>query len=354
MASQRVSVVGAGMMTAVGLSAPETAASVRARVARFAETEYRDRQFDRFTLAEVLEDGLPELVPNGSRAPTLTYREARMLRLGIMPLRECLAPLAGSAHAPGLLLALPEARGSRPDDRADFLSRLVQLVGGGVDLGRSDASFRERAGGLAAVGRAAEIILAGEARFMIAGGIDSYRDLLTLGQLDFRGRIKSPSVMDGFIPGEGAAFVLLASRDAAAAQGLTPLASVSPAATGYEEGHLSSEEPYRGDGLAATLEQLVQTGAAPAPIGEVYSSMNGESHWAKEWGVAFLRNRGAFAPDHGVHHPADSFGDVGAACGALLVALAALGVSGGYHRTPCLVYSSSDDGPRAALVVGAP
>jgi 3-oxoacyl-[acyl-carrier-protein] synthase-1 len=81
--------------------------------------------------------------------------------------------------------------------------------------------------------------------------------------------------------------------------------------------------------------------------------MNGESHWAKEWGVGFIRNRAAFHPDHGMHHPADCVGDTGAACGPLMTGLAALGLRDGYRRGPCLVYCSSDDGPRAALAVGA-
>ena len=37
----------------------------------------------------------------------------------------------------------------------------------------------------------------------------------------------------------------------------------------------------------------------------------------------FIRNRASFLEDHGMHHPADSFGDTGSACGPLLVGLAA-------------------------------
>jgi 3-oxoacyl-[acyl-carrier-protein] synthase-1 len=158
--------------------------------------------------------------------------------------------------------------------------------------------------------------------------------------------------VDGFVPGEGAAFLLLASRRAAAAEGLKPLAAGSAVAEGAEEGHLYSQQTYRGDGLAATLQQLFRE-AGGAPVREIYSSMNGESHWAREWGVAYLRNRAAFDPGHGMHHPADCFGDTGAACGPLLVGLAAVGLARGYRRSPCLVYASSDRGARAAVLVSA-
>jgi len=120
-----------------------------------------------------------------------------------------------------------------------------------------------------------------------------------------------------------------------------------------EPGYLYSEEPYRGDGLAQAVQQLAQSRALAGPIQEVYSSMNGENHWAKEWGVARIRANGTFSADHGMHHPADCYGVTGAACGPLMTGLAALGIKQGYRGGPALVYGSSDRGQRAALVVSA-
>ena len=351
-----VVVVAVGMMTAVGLTAAETAASVRAGVARFAESSIRDHRFAPFTLAEVPEDGLPGMadgVEPVPPAPGLTARERRLLRLATMPIRECLAALPPGARAPGLVLALPTAATTRPLDGAALLARLAHQLGGAIDLRASDASDRGRAGGLAAIERAAMMLRGGRVPFMLAGGVDTYRDLYVLGTLDLEKRVKSAAHLDGFVPGEGAGMVLLASRAAAAAAGLPPLAVLSPAAVAMEDGHLYSEQPYRGNGLAAALAGLFGSGVVTEPVRDVYSSMNGESHWAKEWGVGFLRNRAAFLPDHGMHHPADSFGDTGAASGPLMVGLAALGVRDGYRGSPCLVYGSSDDGARVALAVGA-
>jgi 3-oxoacyl-[acyl-carrier-protein] synthase-1 len=353
MAGEDVVVVGVGMMTAVGLSTRETAASVRAGTARFTALDWRDRYFDPFTVAEVPEDGLPELNESLAGGAGLTYREARLLRLAALPLRECLNPLPRSAGPVGLDLALPEHETTRPLDRPLFLERLARQAGGAFDPGRDDCRARGRAGGLAAVGEACRKVREGQVGFAVAGGVDTYRDLYVLGTLDAEQRVKSARHLDGFIPGEGAGFLLLAGRQAAAAAGLMPLGVLSPVATAVEEGHLYSEAPYRGEGLAAALQQLLQEHRPPEPIRQVYSSMNGESHWAKEWGVAFLRNRAAFAPGHGVHHPADSFGDTGAACGPLLVGLAAWGAARGYRPGPCLVYGSSDRGARAVLTVRA-
>ena len=352
MAVGDVVVLGAGMISAVGLSSVETAASVRSAVMRFAEIPMLDHRFQPFTMAEVPEDGLPP-VAEALAGPGITMRERRMLRMASAALRECVRALPETAARPPLLLALPETRTARPLDGAAFLAWLAVQAPGCFDPARSEAAFVGRAGGLVAVGQAVEHILAGQATVVMAGGVDTFRDPYVLGTLDMEARVKSAVHLDGMIPGEGAAFLLLASRSFAASAGLAPLASVSVAARGFEPGHLYSEEPYRGDGLAATITQLIQSGSAPAPIAEVYSSMNGESHWAKEWGVAFLRNRSWFVEGHGMHHPADCYGDVGAAAGPLMAGLAALGIRDGYRRAPALVYASSDRGERAALVVAA-
>ena len=347
-------IVAVGMVTAVGLSAPETAAAVRAGVARFTATPIHDQRSEPFTLAVVPDEGLPPLVDSLQQMAGLSSREIRLLRLAAGPIAECLAALPKSAGKPGVLLALPETQTARPLDAAAFSNHLWAQCGGEFDAQRSAAPDVGRAGGLIAIARAAEAIRSGQASFMIAGGVDSYRDLHVLGTLDLQKRVKSTVHLDGFIPGEGAAFVLLANREAAAAANLKPLATVSPVAYSMETGHLYSEQPYRGDGLAGTVTQLVSAGVMSAPIAEVWSSMNGENHWAKEWGVAFLRNRSAFLDGHRIHHPADCFGDAGAACGPAMVALQALGMRGSYRLAPALVYCSSDAGPRAAVALRSP
>lgn len=344
-------VCGVGMMTSVGLTAAETAASIRAHVARFAETELRDRHINRFTLAEIEEKALPHVAEEDEGESGLTAREIRMLRIARMPLRECLAVLPANSPGVGICLALPESRTKRPVNGAKLLETLSAHSGGRIDARRSDVSHRGRAGGLAAIGQGVLAIQSGVADIILAGGIDSFRDLFVLGTLDLEQRAKTPNNPDGFIPGEAAAFVLLANSRAAGLYGLSVLGRVSSIAVGFEEGHLYSDIPYRGVGLAATITQLGSLGALEEPIAEVFSSMNGESYWAKEWGVGYLRNKAMFHPSYHLHHPADCLGDTGAACGALMVGLAALGIKAQYRSSPALVYGSSDYGQRAALVV---
>ena len=196
-----------------------------------------------------------------------------------------------------------------------------------------------------------DALAAGAAETILVGGVDTLLDLYLLGTLDLEGRILGPGIMDGLIPGEGAAFILLTSAANAGSRNITSFGTLSPVSVGFEAGHLYSEEPYRGDGLAASLTALVGAGSVPGPVGEFYSAMNGESHWAKELGVAFMRNKVAFDPACSTHHPADCLGDVGAASGVALVCLAAIGIGKGYRRSPALVSSSSDRGVCGAVAV---
>jgi len=98
MADNDVVIVGTGMMSAVGLTAAETAASVRAATMRFTETTWLDKRFESFTVAEVMEEALPDLVPTFAEEKNLTYRESRMLRLGTIPLIECIKPITSKTE----------------------------------------------------------------------------------------------------------------------------------------------------------------------------------------------------------------------------------------------------------------
>lgn len=352
MAQENVVVVSAGMITSVGLSAAETAASVRAGIMRFTSVPWHDHRFEPITLAEVAEDGLPPLATALANRTGVSGRQIRLLRLGTLALRECTRAI-GPGGEIGLHLALPESETLVPLDRPAVLRHFAEQTAGGFDIAQSEALARGRAGGLLAIEQAAQAIEKGTARFALAGGIDTYRDSFVLGTLDIEKRLKSAAHLDGFIPGEGAAFVLLASRTAAKALKVRPLAQITRVSTAYEEGHLYSEQPYLGEAVSDAVQELVAGGAFNEPVEAVYSSMNGENHWAKEWGIAFLRNKAAFAPEHELHHPADCLGDTGAACGPLMVGLAATGLAHKYCRGPSLVYASSDHGDRAAIGVTA-
>ena len=157
-------------------------------------------------------------------------------------------------------------------------------------------------------------------------------------------------MVEGYIPGEGAAFLLLAAPGGRRPRGAAR-ARITGAARALEPGHRESAEPNRGDGLTSCLARILDAGAAPRPVETVYAGLNGERLFAREWDIARLRHHNRFAEGAAVEHPADCLGDTGAALGPMLVALAAIAVSEGYRRSPCLVWSSSDRAERAAVIV---
>ena len=117
-----VVVVSCGLMTPVGLSPPEVAASARSRLQRLGAIEVRDRRFERFVVGSVPDEGLPDPDPSAALLP---YRVGRMLRLAEVPLQEALAPLPAKAGRIPLMLGLPELQPAMPIDGPDLLARLA-------------------------------------------------------------------------------------------------------------------------------------------------------------------------------------------------------------------------------------
>ncbi len=334
MPSCDVGVLAVAMRTPVGVDAIETSSSVRAGVARFGECAWLDAGRQAMVVAKV-EDGAQEEIAQ-RHALGSSACERRLLRLASGPLRE-LRHAAGSRR-PRAFIAIPDRLGDAPTLLTE-LCGILGPVGGFVPVREG------RAGGLSAVAAAARAIRNGEAELAIAGGVDSYIDLRTLAELDRERRLRSDANRDGFIPGEAAAFLLLGMRGAG-----TPLALLGADGIGHEPGHLGSPEPYRGDGLSGTLARLFE--ASPATrVRESWSTMNGESHWAKEWGIAGIRHRQRFVDGHALHHPADCLGDTGAASGAVIAGLAALRLSRRPDIGTMLLLASADHGPRTALLM---
>jgi 3-oxoacyl-[acyl-carrier-protein] synthase I len=345
-----VVIASAGIVSPIGVSLAEAAAAARARVARLREIDWYDRRSEPFIVGTVPDDVLPPL--DGALArEALPAREARMLRLAHAALEQVVAALPAQAGAPALLLGLPEHHTTQSIDAKRFLARLAQQSQYAIDLQRSVAAARGRAAGVMALKQAVARLERGECEFAIVGGVDCLVDPYVLGTLDLQQRVRGETVSDGLSPSEGAAFLLLTTAALARSASLAVLARVSGAALGKEAGHVYADTPYLGEGLAGVFTELLAGAAPTQPIGCVYATFNGERYWAREFSTARVRNARHFAEEVQMEHPAECFGDLGAAFGPALVALAAHGVHAGYRAAPCLTYASSDFGDRAAILL---
>ena len=90
-----------------------------------------------------------------------------------------------------------------------YLQKLTNVP---IDLQRSAIVPHGRAAGLMALELAMNALQSNPAGTVIVGGVDTFLDLRLLATLDQEQRILGPRVMDGFIPGEGAAFFVLSGK----------------------------------------------------------------------------------------------------------------------------------------------
>lgn len=350
---QPAEVLAVGMVTPLGLTAGTSAAAVRAGVARIRQTALYNRKLQPMK-AGFLDDGhlSPLPVPLSLAAHAATSRHQRMLRLAGPALQE--AACGYPAPLP-LLLALPESWPDRRDAVGpDFLEHLVQFSQVHVDTRQSQLFRSGRAGGLIALERALHMLHSGHSRYVLVGGVDSLVDIALTASLEAEGRLHGEGLSDGLVPGEGAAFLLLSTTRRGWPEERSLCARILGVGTGQEEGHRYSEKPYRGEGLAQAFQHLFEPLTQQvAKVRTVYAGLNGESFWAKEWGVAYLRHAAYFEEQFHTEHPVEFMGDPGAALGPMMVALCVQGLQKGYREGPCLVWCSSDREERGATLLEA-
>lgn len=338
------------MFTPVGLGARPASAAIRGGISRAAEGSVYNRRPERQVLAAVpcaFLRGLARVDDLG-----MTALHFRLLQLGVPALTEAAEGLGGPLP---ILVALPAAAPDERDPIGDgFLAHLAAEAE--VVPAPESRAFRQGgAGVMSALAAALELLGTGGAHYVLVGGVDSMVDARRLETANAEGRVKASDSMDYFIPGEGAAFLLLGAPGRPKRSNEKPLADVVAVGLGEEPGHRYSEKPYRGEGLAAAFSSLFQQLPERFPsIGCVYAGFNGENLPAKEWAVAAQRNAKRFEQgDVAIHHPASCVGDAGAALGPIMLACAAIGIQRGYRSSPCLVWSTSDREPRGAAVLQA-
>jgi 3-oxoacyl-[acyl-carrier-protein] synthase-1 len=336
------------VLCAIGNGTDQVWASHRAGIAKIASSHVMDRHFEPIQMGLVPEDVLPPLNEEIDKLP-LPSRARRMLRLASPALQ---AVAKGLDSPVPIFIGLPQLTATEAPWIVHVPAYLQKLTNVQIDLQRSAIVPHGRAAGLMALELAMNALQATPSGSVIVGGVDSYLDLRLLATLDSEGRILGTRVMDGFIPGEGAAFFVLSGTSS----GGGPHVVVNGVASSMDDGHRYGTAPAKGEGLANALTHLRQrAGQLSGPIGTTFAGFNGENFDARLWGVARMRHNDFFSPVMVIEHPADKFADPGAATGAILLALAAHSLSNGMRQGPALVWAASDREPRAcALVSVAP
>ena len=347
----KIYIAGMGMITSIGGNALTTAVAMRARRKgmRILD-EYKNRACKPITMATVPDAALPEFTGELETSEDIDIPIGRMLLMASVALEETMAFYPGKQPLP-LILAGPTAYAGQevPFSHA-FIDQLAVQTEIEFDRANSRLIATGRSGVLAGIDIAMKYLNLGTDDYVLVGGVDSYQDHDLLLQLDEQGRIKTEDALDGFIPGEAAGFLLLTNKLELAQNFGKFKVSLSAPGLANEPGHLYSDETYTGSGLADAMRLAISHGDGQA-IQTVYSGMNGENFWAKEYGVAMLRNKDALAEIVSHEHPVDCFGDIGAAMGAVLIGVAGISMARSGKPQHGLVYCSSDQAQRAALCI---
>ncbi len=347
MASELAYICGIGLMTAVGDDTVSTASAVRAGINRYKKNIVHNNRFGPEIMALIPDEYLSPLSSQLESTTSMTSRQVRMLRLATPAINEALGKYPKDRTI-ALFLSLPETIPDLPAPVTDaFLEQIILQSDANIDRSQSSVFPYGRAGGMMALEAAMQALESEAIDFALVGGVDTYLDLMLLSKLDAEKRVSAHDAMDTFAPGEGAGFLLLAAQRVRQHLGQGNFAMVSKPGVASEKGHRYSEEPYLGDGLAEAFTLALEE-QQPLPIKTIYASFNGENFAAKEYAVACTRNSDKIDGSVRIEHPADCFGDIGAAFGPVMLGLASVGLYKQYINGPVLAFCSSEGEHRSA------
>lgn len=347
MNDKKLYIAGMGMITALGPSVATTVAAVRAGKSAYQLSEHETEEGEPIIMARVPNRVFEHIdCEFEQEGDTFNNRHERIIRMAIVALRECVQSANTSEAVP--LIFTASVTNSEDDGYTPFLPALVSNVKPWIDLQITRRIATGRAGGIEAIQFAFQYLMNQPQDYLLVLGADSFDDQAVLNS--YGNRILSTGAADAFAPGEGASALLLTRHIERAYQENGCVIALNPPCVTEEEGHMFSDIPYRGDGLDKAFKGVLKF-LPEKNIQKIYSSMNGENHWAKEYGVAFLRNKTKFIDDCKIEHPADCYGDLGAATSTTLITLAAEDLCKNKSTQKILVYCSSDRAERGALVL---
>jgi 3-oxoacyl-[acyl-carrier-protein] synthase-1 len=340
-----IPIISTGARTPLGLSAPATAAAVRAGIAAMQAHPF---MIDRF--------GEPMIVTADAQLNVEIPFVDRLIELAISPALEALQPLResrGMIASVNVLIALPEERpGVAADLKETFCQRFGSYLEKEIRIQGISCHARGHAGGLACFEQALSLVNSGKTELCLVGGVDSYLHRETLEWLDSLDQLHSKDTIWGFCPGEGAGFCLLSSEKLARHLNLTSVVHLLSASQAAEPNRIKTETICIGEGLSETFKKTLSVLPEDSRVSYTICDMNGEPYRANEFGFAMLRSARKFAEEADFQTPADCWGDVGAASGPLFAILASYSAAKGYsERAYTFLWASSENGLRASALL---
>jgi 3-oxoacyl-[acyl-carrier-protein] synthase I len=339
--SLNLDIFSVGAVTSVGLDALQSAAAYRARISGLKKD---------YPLTPPLEPLTVATIP--VHYSLRTTEDGWLVNMAVRAIRESLRRESLPRRI-ALILTLPEAERMHPGLVDSDPGTLVATIKERVGDARISVAYASDAGGAGiATGleMARDLLHRREVDACLVGGVDSLVNEVDVDRLRAAGRILEPENPKGLIPGEGAAVILVAP----AGYGSKALATLYGVGSAIEQDPVTGTRLSQGRGFGKALRGAISNSGMPeSSVSFRVSTVNGEHYTV--WESVFYpprvyRTRRESFP---VWYTASSFGDVGAASGALSVAIAAVSIAGGYAPGRyAMCESSSESGLRGACLVG--
>ncbi len=333
----------------LGFTPWQTWAFRRAELTCFVESPFRDANGKRVTMASAatLEPrwtGLDRLLRlGGATTERLASTAVTVPRDARVAVHVCLSERYGDG-------ASARRRRERDAVAAHLASKLE-------DWGlapRTEVHARGHASMAFALAAAGDAIAREALDVALVVGADTWHDPEALDRAMAEGRVFDGENLDSFVPGEGAAGVLLASPLAARRAGWDVLAELSSVAVGVEPAHARTELPCAGTGLSRTLLAVTDPlRAAGAAVDWWIGDLTTEEYRVHEFQLAFPRaSAGVSRGDPALEFLPPLLGDLGAATLPTALAVAAEGFARGDPRaTRCVCFASSVGVERGAVLL---
>lgn len=339
-------IVGLGARTHAGLNAQQVTLATRAGKMRPRESHLVDRHGEPVSTCR-----MPSIADDVMGLQRFVALGAPALMQASWPWRENHVRFGRSVPPLPIVVALPSTYRPGFDRRLEreLFPWLQEKVGFALDAQRAALCTKDRGGGVQAFQWAMALLDQG-ADAVAVGGIDSYFDPDCLEWLDAEYRLHALETENGFIPGEGAAFVLLTRRSRTS--GLRKLASIVGCGLVDEPRPYGSDEPTHGLGMTMAIREAAGSLAKARRIPWQLTDVANERHRVDEWQLASARSFRCFTEDVKHDQPLLKTGDVGAASAAMLAVMACthweLGSAPG---DVALIATHSDRAERGAMIV---
>jgi 3-oxoacyl-[acyl-carrier-protein] synthase I len=337
MASRALALRRTGLVTSVGLDAPASCAAIRAKLTNPSETSSIDANGEWIMAHQVPIDppshGLGKLRKMAAMAICEALDGLPRSEWGQLPLILCVAEQDRPGRMEGLEDTLFESIQSELGVRFASTSAIVPY--GGVSVA-------------VALTQAFALVHDSKIPRVLVAAADSLLSWPTLSFYERQDRLLTSANPNGFMPGEAAGALLLEAPGERAGELLC-----TGVGFGREPAPINSEQPLRAEGLSQAYKAaLAEAGRQLHEIDFRITDSAGEQYYFKEAALVLSRLLRVRKPEFDLWHPAECTGEIGAASGLLMLAVAKAACEKRYTKGPSILAHMSDDaGQRAALVL---